>query len=161
VAAALTAGVRRAAGDVVICVGPGVVATGEFVSPLVGTLADPTVAVAGPWGLASDDQRHFEAAEPGAAVAAIDLACLAFRRSDGLDRGPLDERFEGDALLGAWWSLVLRDGAEDEPARRAAIVDVPVVRSAAPADTDEDPAERRNRYRLIDRFGNRTDLANP
>jgi hypothetical protein len=70
----------------------------------------------------------------------------------------LDERFDGDALLGAWWSLVLRDGGEGQPSRRAAVVDVPVTRSAATSDAD-DPAERRNRYRFLDRFGNRTDLA--
>jgi hypothetical protein len=160
VATALNAGIRRAAGSVVVVLGPGVEAGGDFVTPLVAALASPDVAVAGPWGLASDDQRHFAPADEGAPVAAIDLDCLAFRRSDAADRGPLDERFEGDALLGAWWSLVLRDAGEGQASRRAAVVDVPVVR-AAPDTHDEDPAERRNRYRFIDRFGNRTDLAVP
>jgi GT2 family glycosyltransferase len=158
VAAALNAGIRRAAGSAVVVLGPGVEPGGDFITPLVAALADPAVAVTGPWGLASDDQRHFEPADDGTPVAAIDLDCLAFRRADAADRGPLDERFEGDALLGAWWSLVLRDAGEDQPSRRAAVVDVPVTRSAA-APHAEDPAERRNRYRFLDRFGNRTDLA--
>jgi hypothetical protein len=159
VAAALNAGIRRAAGEVVVVLGPGVEAAGDLVSPLVAALDDAAVAVAGPWGLVSDDQRHFEPAGPGGgAVAAIDLACIAFRRADAMARGPLDERFEGDALLGAWWSLVLRDAGDEGPARRAAVVDVPAVRSA-PATVEDDPAERRNRYRLIDCFGNRSDLA--
>jgi hypothetical protein len=148
---------------VVILLDAGAEPMGDIVTPLVRALDDPTVAVAGPWGLVSDDQRHFDpvdaaAAASGADVAAIDLACLAFRRADYLVRGPLDERFATADLLDAWWSLVLRDGGDDgSEARRAVVVPVPLVRHGA--RTEDAAAERRNRYRLLDRFGNRSDLA--
>ena len=64
-------------------------------------------------------------------------------------------------LLGPWWSLVLRDAGEGEVPRRAVVVDVPAVRHADEAGVVDggagEDAERRNRYRLLDRFGNRED----
>jgi len=169
VAAALNAGIRRATGGVVILLDGTVEPIGDFVGPLVRALGDARVAVAGPWGLLSDDQRHYEAAAGGAAaggagVAAIDLAAMAFRRADYRDRGPLDESFMAPVLLDAWWSLVLRDEGGERAPRRAVIVDVPLVRhERAPrlgARAAEDAkTERRYRYRLIDRFGERRDLA--
>jgi hypothetical protein len=170
-AGALNAGIRRAAAAVVILLDTSVEPIGDFVTPLVRALADPAVAVAGPWGLVSADGRRFEPAEgshgaDGAAVAAIELDALAFRRADYGDLGPLDERFESSALLDAWWSLVLREGPDGGPARRAVIVDVPVVRHAAegpaaPHPADDERAERRNRYRIIDRFGDPAAFAVP
>jgi cysteinyl-tRNA synthetase len=164
-AAALNAGIRRAAAAVVVVLAVGVEVGGDFVDPLVAALTDPGVGVAGPWGLVSDDLRRFQKAEAGAGdVTAIDGRALAFRRADYADRGPLDEHFVAPALLDAWWSLVLRDEGQ-EPPRRAVVVDVPLVaRAPAPADfTDEaagpDRGERRNRYRIINRFGGRGDLA--
>ena len=125
-------------------------AIGDVVTPLVRSLEDPTVAVVGPWGLVSDDQRHFDAATgadaaDGADVAAIDLALIAFRRSEWLDRGPLDERFEREELLGPWWSLVLRDAGEGETPRRAVVVDVPAVRRADDARCAGGSRGRRSR----------------
>ncbi len=169
-AAALNAGIRRAAAGVVILLDPSVEPMGDFVTPLMRALADPAVAAAGPWGLSSDDGRRFARAEgtgaaDGALVAAIDLAAFAFRRDDYVERGPLDEHFESPALLDAWWTMVLRD-EDDAPARRAVIVDVPLMRHETPgARTPRRPdvgrAERRNRYRIIDRFGDPGHLAVP
>ena len=155
------AGIRRASAAVVILLDAGAVASGDFVTPLVDVLSDPTVAVAGPWGLASGDGRRFQAAGPGE-VDAISLSCLAFRRDAYVARGPLDRRFQTDAYLDVWWSFVLRDAADEGALhRRAVAVDgLPVARAidgaaGAPAG---DRAARRNFYRLLDRFGSRRDL---
>jgi hypothetical protein len=169
VAAALNAGIRRAAADVVVLLDTAAEALGDFVGPAVRALDDPSIAVAGPWGLASADLRRFEpvsAAEVGETdVAAIDLAAMAFRRGDYVARGPLDERFVEPVLLDAWWSLVLRDPDETQMTpRRAVLVDVPLVRRDAdaiegPLAPPDPRVVRRNRYRIIDTFGGRRDLA--
>ena len=162
-AGALNAGLRRASAPIVLLLDTSVELTGDLIGPLVAAFDDPSVAVAGPWGLVSDDLRHFDRAEPGA-VDAIDGAALAFRRDDVLDRGRLDERFVLGLNLDIWWSLVLRDGGEAGPARRAlAIGEDAAIRHEAEPDASVDPAERdrlakRSFYRVLDRFGARRDL---
>ncbi len=87
---------------------------GDLVAPLVAALEDPTVAVAGPFGIVSDDLRQFRDADDDVTdVDAIQGYALAFRRSDYVDRGPLDEHFAFYRNLDIWWSLVLRDQPED------------------------------------------------
>src|SRR3989304_6347508 len=76
-AAALNAGVRRASGAVVILLDTSVEPSGDVVTPLIAAMADPSVAVAGGWGVATHDLRHFQEAGPGdgAAVGGSCLAC--------------------------------------------------------------------------------------
>jgi len=139
--------------------------TADLVSPLVAALADPTVAIVGGWGTTSTDLRRFAPA-PAGDVDAIDEGCQAFRRADAATRGPLDERFRTRAMLATWWSLVLRDEGEDAPPRRAlALAELPVTRRdhepdpvATSPGSERDQASRRDRYRIIDRFGWRRDL---
>ncbi len=162
-AAAINAGIRRASGPVVIVLDTSVEPHGDIVTALVEALADPTVAVAGPWGLVTDDLRKFNDAPPGDADA-IGGYLLAFRRADFADRGPLDERFRFYRNLDLWWSLVLRDEGEDTPPRRAVAVDgLPLLRHehrgwTSLPDEERDRQSKRNFYRIIDRFGSRRDL---
>jgi GT2 family glycosyltransferase len=164
-AAALNAGFRRAIGPVVIVLDTSVEPTGDVVGPLVHALEDPTVGVAGGWGIVSDDLRRFHDA-PAGDVDAIEGYALAFRREDTAARGPLDERFRFYRNLDIWWSLVLRDEGEEQPARRAVAVDLPAIRHehrgwASVAEEERERLSRRNFYRIIDRFGWRRDLARP
>jgi hypothetical protein len=162
-AAAINIGIRRASAEVVIVLDTSVEPTGDIVTPLVDALGDPTVAVAGGWGIVSGDLRHFEDAPPGD-VDAIEGYCLAFRRSDAAARGPLDEHFRFYRNLDIWWSLVLRDEGEGTAPRRAvALPDLPALRHEhrgylALAAGDRDRLSKRNFYRILDRFGRRTDL---
>ncbi|MFL5756696.1 MAG: glycosyltransferase family 2 protein [Chloroflexota bacterium] len=161
-AAALNAGIRRAAAPVVVLLDAGVEATGDFVTPLVDALADPSVGVAGGSGLTSADLRRFDAA-PAGDVDAVALDCLAFRRDDARVRGPLDEAFTLPRHLDVWWSLVLRDEGEGATARRAVAMDLPLVRHEHRGQMPMDRAERerlskRSFYRVIRRFGHRRDL---
>jgi hypothetical protein len=136
--------------------------TGDVVTPLVGVFQDPTVAVAGGWGITSSDLRTFEDAAAGD-VDAIEGYLMAFRRPDAGERGPLDERFRFYRNLDIWWSLVLRDEGEGESPRRAVAVDVPAERhehrgwSSLPEE-ERTRQSKRNFYRIIDRFGSRRDL---
>jgi len=163
-AAALNAGLRRAAAPVVVVLDVSVVPTGDVVTPLVTALGDPAVAVAGPFGLRSTDLRHFDETTEGDAVA-IQGYLMAFRRADAAARGPLDEAFRFYRNLDIWWSLVLRDEGAGQPPRKALVVPgLPLERgephawTATPAAV-RDRLSKRNFYRILDRFRTRTDLA--
>jgi cysteinyl-tRNA synthetase len=163
-AAATNIGIRRAPAPVVILLDPSVEPTGDFVTPVVEALEDPTVAVAGGWGIVSGDLRKFDDA-PAGDVDAIEGYVQAFRRADAARLGPLDEHFRFYRNLDIWWSLVLRDPEDDAPARRRAVaVDaLPATRhehrgwSSLP-EAERDRQSKRNFYRIIDRFGSRYDL---
>ena len=161
-ATAFNAGLRRTTAPVVLLLDTSVEPTGDVVTPLVRALDDPTVAVAGGWGISSSDLRHFEAAPPGE-VDAIEAYAMAFRRADAAARGPLDEHFRFYRNLDIWWSLVLRDEGEGSAARRAIAVELPAVRhehrgwSSLP-EAERDRQSKRNFYRIIERFGSRRDL---
>ena len=162
-AAALNAGFRRAMGPVVIVLDTSVEPTGDVVGPLVGALEDPTVGVAGGWGVVSDNLRQFRDA-PAGDVDAIEGYAMAFRREDAAARGPLDEHFRFYRNLDIWWSLVLRDEGEGASPRRAVALEIPAVRHEHRDWTSTPEPERarlskRNFYRIIDRFGRRPDLA--
>jgi GT2 family glycosyltransferase len=160
--AAVNIGIRRAAAPVVVMLDTSVELTGDVVTPLVRAFDDPTVAVAGGWGLVSDDLRRFREA-PAGEVDAIEGYAIAFRREDAIARGPLDERFRFYRNLDIWWSLVLRDEGEERPARRAVAVELPATRHehrgwTSLPDAERDRLSKRNFYRIIDRFGWRRDL---
>jgi glycosyl transferase family 2 len=161
-AAAVNIGIRRAVGPVIVVLDTSVEPTGDVVTPLVAALDDLSVAIAGGWGVVSDDLRHFRDA-PAGDVDAIEGYAMAFRRDDALARGPLDERFRFYRNLDLWWSLVLRDAGEGQPPRRAVALELPAARHEHRGWSSFDDAERerlskRNFYRIIDRFGWRRDL---
>lgn len=170
-ATALNIGLRRSTGTMVVFLDPAIEADGDFVTPLVRALDDPTVAVAGPLGLVTDDLRKFDqvlAPGPGPLpAAAIEGGLMAFRRADAAARGPLDEQFRVARNLDIWWSLVLRDEGEDQGPRRALVIpDLPLRRHEAATATPARQAEqerlaKRSYYRVLDRFGRRLDLAVP
>jgi cysteinyl-tRNA synthetase len=156
-------GLRRSLGPIVIVLDPSMEATGDFVTPLVAALEAPSVAVAGAFGLISEDLRHFEETSAGD-VDAIEGYCLAFRRVDAMARGPLDEGFRFYRNFDIWWSLVLRDGGPGRRHRRAvALGGLPLVRHehrgwTALSEEQREGLSRRNFYRLLDRFREREDL---
>jgi cellulose synthase/poly-beta-1,6-N-acetylglucosamine synthase-like glycosyltransferase len=162
--AAINVGIRRAEAPVVILLDTSLEPTGDFVTPLVRALDEDEVAVVGGWGITSRDLRTFEDA-PAGDVDAIEGYVQAFRRSDAAAYGPLDERFRFYRNLDIWWSLVLRDGAEEaEAPRRAVRIDgLPLERHehrgwTSLPDEERDRQSKRNFYRIIDRFGSRRDL---
>ena len=168
-AAALNAGLRRARAAVVITLDPSVTPTGDVVTPLVRALDDPSVGVAGAFGLASADLRRFEetlaTGDRLRDVAAVQGYLMAFRRADAVARGALDEGFRYYRNLDIWWSLVLRDEGEGVAPRRAvAVQGLPLDRGEPRAWSTTPVAERerlskRNFYRVLDRFRTREDLA--
>jgi hypothetical protein len=91
--------------------------TGDLLGDLVAAFGDPTVAVCGPYGLATDDLCDYDERTTGD-VAAVQGYCLAARRADLVAAGGVQEAF-------AWYrnadidvSLRLRTLGEP-PVRRA------------------------------------------
>jgi hypothetical protein len=165
-AAALNAGIRRAAAAVVIILDTSVEPRGDLITPLVEALDDPGVAVAGPFGIVSRDLRQFDEPPPGTLdVDVIEGYALAFRRADYAERGPLDEHFAFYRNLDVWWSLVLRDPMSDadQPRRARVVSGLPLARHehrgwTSLPDAERDRLSKRNFYRVLKRFATRRDL---
>jgi len=163
--AALNIGIRRATADVVVLLDTSIEPTGDLVTPLAEALREPDVAVAGPFGLRTTDLRRFDEISDGRDAAAIGGYAIAFRRSDAVTRGPVDEGFRFYRGLDIWWSLVLRDEGPDQPPRCAVTVTgVPLLRhedrgGAGMPEAEVERLSKRNYYRVLDRFRDRLDLA--
>jgi hypothetical protein len=203
-AAALNIALQRAAGELIVLTDGSAWPTGDALTPLATALADSAVALAGGYGLFGEAGSPLRpsaltrepatgagaAAETGAGAdaTALEGAWLAFRRSDYIDLGPLDERFVTASWLDVWWTLRLRAGTEpegaeyveaaetdesDEPGgapevehdvemptpRRAVRVELPLERDEVVWPPDRARLNRRNMYRVLDRFGWREDLS--
>jgi len=156
-AAARNAGLRRAAGRIVVLVDGSVEAAGGVLSPLRSALEDPTVGVTGPFCLVSEDLREFRESE-GPEVDAVEGYLMAFRRE--LVEGGLrfDEKFR--FYRSADIELTFQIKAMG---LRATITPVPVERHehrlwASTPEPERDRLSKRNFYRFLDRWRGRTDL---
>lgn len=158
-AAAVNAGIAAAAGEVIVLFDPGVELTGDAISPLLEALADPTVVVAGPYGLRGKGTLKEFAEDTGPDVDAIEGYCMAFRRSDAQAVAGFDPKFRFYRIADIEFSFRLRDRG----GRAVAVGGLPISKhehrlwEATPAD-ERDRLSRRNMYRFLDRWGDRTDL---
>ena len=158
-AAAVNAGIDAAAGEVVILFDSGVDLTGDAVSPLLQALADPSVVVAGPYGLRAQGTPKEFAASTGPEVDAIEGYCMAFRRADAQALEGFDPRFQFYRIADIEFSFRLRDRG----GRAVVIPDLPLEKHEHRLWEATDPKERqrlsrRNMYRFLDRWGQRADL---
>jgi GT2 family glycosyltransferase len=158
-AAAVNAGIDAAAGEVVILFDSGVDLTGDAVSPLIEALADPSVVVAGPYGLRAQGTPKEFAASPGPEVDAIEGYCMAFRRADAQALEGFDPRFQFYRIADIEFSFRLRDRG----GRAVVVPDLPLEKHEHRLWEATDPKERqrlsrRNMYRFLDRWGQRADL---
>lgn len=152
-------GLEAAAGDLVVLFDPGTEVEGS-IDPLSEAMRDPQVAVAGPFGVRADQHlRAFEESRPGEPVHAIEGYCLAMRRADALAQGGFDRKFRFYRIADFELSLRLRAAG----GRKARMVEIPVRKHAHRLWEATEPEERerlskRNYYRLLDRWRERTDL---
>ncbi|OLB99200.1 MAG: hypothetical protein AUI15_09365 [Actinobacteria bacterium 13_2_20CM_2_66_6] len=157
--AAVNAGIDAAAGDIVVLFDPGVELKGDAVSPLLEALSDPTVMVAGPFGLrASGTMKEFEATQ-GPEVDAIEGYCMAFRRADAIAIDGFDPRFRFYRIADVEFSFRLRDRG----GRAVALAGLPLEKHEHRLWESTEPRERerlskRNMYRFLDRWRDRKDL---
>ena len=157
--AAVNAGIEAATGQVVVLFDPGVELTGDAVLPLIDALADPTVVVAGPFGLRGKGTLKEFDSSPGPEVDAIEGYCLAFRRADALAVGGFDPRFRFYRMADVEFSFRLRDRG----GRALALAGLPLVKHEHRLWESTEPNERgrlskRNMYRFLDRWRDREDL---
>lgn len=157
--AAVNAGIEAAAGDLVVLFDPGIELKGDAISPLLEALSDPSVAVAGGFGLrAKPGLKEFEESA-GPEVDAIEGYCMAFRRTDALAIAGFDPRFRFYRIADIEFSFRLRDRG----GHALVVPGLPLEKHEHRLWESTEPAERerlskRNMYRFLDRWRSRTDL---
>jgi cysteinyl-tRNA synthetase len=151
------AGLRRSLGRMVIVADGSVEAQTDPYAPLERTLIDPSVGIAGPYGLVTDDLREFRQ-HHGPDVDAVEGYLMAFRRALLEDGLAFDEgyRFYRAADIDLCFQV-------KERGLRVVRVAVPVRRHehrrwAVTSQADRDRLSKRNFYRFLDRFRGRRDL---
>lgn len=150
-------GLRRATAPIVVVVDGSVEPTGDVLAPLEEALADPSVGVAGPIGVVTEDLHEFHEST-GPVVDAVEAYLMAFRREVLHAAGGFDERFR--FYRSADIELSFRVKALG---LRAVVVPVPMARhehrmwSSTPPDRREQ-LSKRNFYRFLDKWRGRLDL---
>jgi GT2 family glycosyltransferase len=150
---AVNAGIEAAAGEAVVLFDPGVELTGDAISPLLEALNDPTVVIAGPFGLRAKGGLKEFVEDAGPDVDAIEGYCMAFRRSDAEAIGGFDPKFRFYRIADIEFSFRMRDRG----GRAVAVGGLPLIKhehrlweSTAPEERDR--LSRRNLYRFLDRW---------
>ena len=156
-ATAVNAGIEAATGETIVLFDPGLELTGDAISPLISALNDPTVAVAGPFGIRGKGTlKEFEE-DPGPDVDAI----AAHRRRFGVPmHWPVegfDPKFRFYRIADIEFSFRLRDHGHG---RAVAVAGLPVRKHEhrlweATEPAERDRLSRRNFYRFLDRWGKR------
>jgi hypothetical protein len=155
---ARTFGLQQSRGEVTVLLDTSLEPAGDFVTPLLAAFEDPTVGVAGGWGVTSEDAREFVDAPPGE-VDAIEGYCLAVRREALRAVGGFDRRFRWYRNADLDFSFAVRDAGW----RAVRTEPLPLTRHEhrGYASLDEDERERmsrRNFYRFLDHWRDRPDL---
>jgi cysteinyl-tRNA synthetase len=156
---AVNSGIEASAGGIVVLFDPSVELKGDAVSRLVETLRDPSVAVAGPFGLRAAGTMKEFAESDGPEVDAVEGYCVAFRRDDALAAGGFDPKFRFYRIADVEFSFRMRDRG----GRAVAMPGLPLERHAHRLWESTEPQERerlsrRNMYRFLDRWRGREDL---
>jgi cysteinyl-tRNA synthetase len=158
-AAAVNSGIEGAAGELIVLFDPGVELKGDAITPLLDALSDPTVVVAGPFGLRGKGTlKEFEESA-GPEVDAIEGYCMAFRRADALALGGFDPRFRFYRMADVELSFRLRDRG----GKAIVVPGLPLERHEhrlweSTATAERERLSKRNTYRFLDRWRDREDL---
>jgi GT2 family glycosyltransferase len=153
-----TLGMRHSRGEVTVMLDTSVEPTGDIVTPLLAAFEDPSVGLAGGWGVTSGNGRQFDEAEPGE-VDAVEAYCLAIRREALRAVGGFDRRFRFYRNADLDLSFAVRDAGW----RAVGTAPLPARRHehrgwAALPERERDRLSKRNFYRFLDHWGDRRDL---
>jgi GT2 family glycosyltransferase len=158
---AVNLGLRRSRGEVTVLLDTSLEPVGDLVRPLLAAFEDETVGIAGGWGVTSEDGRQFVEAPPGE-VDAIEGYCLAIRREALRSVGGFDAHFRFYRHADLDLSFAIRDSGW----RAVRTAPLPVTlhphrgwEAFPPAERDR--LSRRNFYRFLKRWRDRSDLLVP
>jgi hypothetical protein len=151
------AGLASTKTKLVLVVDGSIEATGDVLGPIERALSDLTVGVTGPFGISTEDLREFHES-PGPDVDAVEGYLMAFR-GELLDRGVVfDPKFKFYRTADIEFSFRVK-----AVGLRATVTKVPVTKhvhrmwSTTPED-ERARLSRRNFYRFLDKWRDRTDL---
>jgi GT2 family glycosyltransferase len=150
---------RQARGRYVLLIDTSVEVTGDVFSRLGPLLDDPTVGVVGRWGVVTRDIRSFDEAKAAGDVDAVEGYLMAFRREILREIGLLDEKFRFYRHLDLDFSFAVRSRGY----RAVVDTELPLIRHEH-VDWERTPPEERERlskrnfYRFLHKWGDRTDL---
>lgn len=155
-AAARNAGLRSSRGALVALVDLSIEATGDLRGPVARVFDDPSVGLAGPFGLVSDDLREWRPSD-GPEVDAIEGYFLVARR-EHFAKGLINERFTWYRNADIDLSFQVRDAGA-----KAVVVPLPVQKHIhrgweALDDAERQRRSKRNHSVFLDRWKDRTDL---
>jgi hypothetical protein len=155
---ARTMGMVRSSGEITILLDTSLEPIGDLVAPLIAAFDDPSVGLAGGWGVTSADMREFVDAPPGE-VDAIEGYCLAVRREALRTVGGFDRRFRFYRNADLDFSFAVRDAGW----RAVRTEPLPVARHehrgwTSLPEAERDRLSKRNFYRFLDRWRDRPDL---
>ena len=158
-AAGKNIGLRLSLGRNVVILDTSVEVVGDILSPIKQQLSDATVGIFGPYGLTTQDMRHFHEDVSRGDVDAVQGYCMAFRREALKSVGLLREGFRFYRNLDIDHSFQFKDKGY----RIVADNTLPVVRHEHRqwAELDENQREelsRRNYRRFFKRWGRRPEL---
>ncbi len=106
-AAGRNATTRASRGHYVVLMDTSIEVTGDIWTPLVQTLQDESIGVAGPFGLVTTDLREFQEAT-GTDADAIEGYLMAFRRELLPEVGWIDEKFRFYRLMDIYFSFFFK-----------------------------------------------------
>ena len=155
---ARTVGMAQSSGEITILLDTSLEPTGDVVAPLLAAFDDPSVGLAGGWGVTSADAREFVDAPPGE-VDAVEGYCLAIRREALRAVGGFDRRFRFYRNADLDFSFAVRDAGW----RAIRTEQLPVTRHehrgwTSLPEAERDRLSKRNFYRFLDRWRDRPDL---
>ena len=155
---ARTLGMHRSCGEITVLLDSSLEPTGDFVSPLLAAFEDPTVGIAGPWGVTSPNGRQFDEAPPGE-VDAVEAYCLAVRREALRAVGGFDRRFQFYRNADLDFSFAVRASGW----RAVRTPPLPLERHEhrgweSVTEAERERLSKRNFYRFLKHWGDRGDL---
>ena len=158
-AAGLNVVLKQARGRHIVTLDTSVEVKGDIFTPSRKLLEDSRVGIAGRWGVTSGDLRSFEEAEESGDVDAVEGYLMAFRRDLVKEIGLLDEKYRFYRHLDLDFSLAARTAGY----RLVTDTGLPVARHehlewAATPEEERDRLSKRNFYRFLRKWGERSDL---
>ena len=158
-AAAKNIGLMQSLGEYVVILDPSVEVVGDILEPVGQWLQSEEIGLVGPWGLRTQDLRHFHEEVLSGEVDAMQAYCMAMHRALIPQVGLMRETFRFYRNLDLDFSLQVRDRGY----HILACDNLPVVRHehrqwAALEEAQRDELSRKNFKRFLKRWGERTDL---